>query len=64
MCERACVRACCLACLTNLGISSGRSLPGLSYGNEMREADVGVINCNSEDNVGLSDMSARCVTLF
>lgn len=55
---------CCLAYLTNLDFSRGRFLPGLSYGNEMREADVGVINCNSEDNVGLSDMSARCVTLF
>ncbi len=30
----------------------------------MQEADVGVINCNSKDNVGLSGTSARCVTFF
>lgn len=30
----------------------------------MQEADMEVINCNSEDNVGLSEMSERCVTLF
>lgn len=44
--------------------SSGRSLLLLSYGNEMQEADVGVINCNSKDNVGLSGTSTRCVTFF
>lgn len=53
-----------LACLTNLFSPLAGPLLPLSYGNDMREADMGVINCNLEDNVGLSEMSARCVTLF